>query len=374
MQLEERLYQIGDFVFNQKYELRPSLPRKTKGYLSDGVFDGVSDDFGFGKPLLEKYIMSVVWKIADNDNLNLNWAILASKLVGAGKQPIFFSVVSDRYTAGDPIITYNYGSVVNLDRAYYERFKELKFDILLDSPNFFDCTNQVKFLDNSAIVPPANTYNSGKLFNTNLLYGTAPPYQTPSTMSVANIVNYFGELQENGLGQLYLTDQFFFPDGSWSAPTFVASNEYSKTFVTGDWFNASGIFQTSFVLNNLQLNGSLDNSCFVLQIDKTLNNGDWIEIINENNLTGTRFQNISGSTIYGLNFYNHANQTLYDLAGQKLNAGDVQFLKTIPNSSLDYLSFPKTINSLNTFYPSIKIFSNTNSATSLRIKNQRMYL
>ena len=297
MQSEEKIYQFGDFVFNQKYELKQTISRSNKAFNSDGVFDGVSDDFGFDRRFLSPTKISIEHSIADNDDLKLNWDILSNCLLNSGKQPVFFSCVQDTYTVGNPIIKYNYGVITKVDNDYLTRFKKLKFEIELDSPYLFDCTDQVQFLGNADILPPTYAWNSTAIWNSTATWSNPPNYQPLTSMSNSNIVKNFGIMQENGLGKLFLEDQFFFK--KWQAPTFNSS-DFQLTINTSNWQSIGSQFQTRFDIANLKLNGSLDNFCYIMQLSFDLAPFQFVEIINENNLTGIRLENISSSTITGL--------------------------------------------------------------------------
>jgi hypothetical protein len=378
MNLEEKIYQFGDHVFRQKHELKCVLARETKDYETDGVSDGISDDFGFGKHPFKAYKIGINHTIQDDegDLKRYNWAVLANQLLVKGKQQVFFSMVDNNYTAGDPIITYNYGHFSKYDPEYVTRSKKMKYDLKLDTPVFFDCTSTVKYLDDNAVMAAPNLYNSGKTWTTGFTWSNLPPYQTLASMTPLQIVNLFGSKIEHGKGKLYLEDQFFF-QSTWIPPTFTGSSDFSKSIPTADFYNGiNGGYQTSFSLANLPLNGSLDNYCYILNIDKILNPGEWLEVINEKNLTGLRFQNISSTPIYGLLYYNFQNKNVYDSTGKKLNQdySAVNVSVTIPDQALDYLYFDTTINSTTLYYPSLRINSSTNTAVNIKLKNQRMFI
>lgn len=372
---EEKLYQFGDLVFQQKFELQQSLTRETKDYETSGAYDGDADDFGFGRHPFKAYKLSIDHTIQDDVNnlKRIDWAKYSNQLLTKGKQTAFFSTIDDNYTPGDPVILYNYGHISKYDPDYFTRSKKMKYDLKLDTPVFYDCTNTVKYLSDSAITAPANLYNTGKTWTTGLTWSNLPPYQTISSLTNLQIVQLFGQLSENGKGKLYLEDQFFF-NGNYVMPTWNGSNDFVKNIPSASFFGSSGNYQTSFTIGNLRLNGSFDNYCYILNIDRTIMPGEYIEIINENNLTGIRLENISSQPIYGVSYYNQSNRDIYDNFGQKLNKNSIQMTKTIPDQALDYLYLDTTINSSSQFYPSIKINSNSNTATNFKLKNQRMYI
>jgi hypothetical protein len=379
MAKEEKLYQFGDLVFQQKHELIMSLVRDTKDYETDGVYDGVSDDFGLGKHFFKPYSLAVSHQFKDDiTSMNaLDWDLQNHHLLNSGKQKTFFSCIDDNYKAGDPIIKYNYAHVSKYNAEYVTKDKKLSYDIKLDSPFFFDCTSTVQYLADNAVFTPSPVYNDGgtTLWNNGVSVWSNPPlYQSLAGMTALDVLNNFGAIQENGKGKLFLDDQYFF-DKNWVMPTTNGAFDYTKTINTTDFFGYGvGKYQANIQLSNLQLNGSVDNFCFILGVNKALQDQDYIEIINENNATGIRLQNISGRTIYGLNFYNFMNQELYDNFGKKLNQdGKLEVTKTIPSSALDYLYFDTTIKDKSTYYPSLKIYSNNNITINLFLKNQRIY-
>jgi hypothetical protein len=374
--MKDKIYQFGDLVFQQKLGLKQNLSRVIKDYETGGVFDGDADDYGFGRRFMKQYTMGIEHPHWDQTDLlePIDWDLHNNKLLNKGKDKVFFSNVEEDIAPGQAIIKYNYAHVSKYDPVYFEKFKTLKYDIKLDSPFFFDCTNDVKYLADSAVVTTGPTWNGGFLYNNGVsTWSNPPPYQTMASMTPATIVNTFGQKVGNGAGMLYLDDQYFF-EKNWIAPTFNGPYDYSKLINTTDFFFAIDKYQASISLDKLQLNGSVHNYCFILQINKELPPNASIEIINEKNLTGIRFQNLTGSTIYGLNFYNFMNQELYDAYGRKINTNELlEVSKTIPESALDYLYFDSTIKDKTQYYPTLRIYASNNTAMYINIKNQRIY-
>jgi hypothetical protein len=374
--MKDKIYQFGDLVFQQKLGLKQNLSRVVKDYETGGVFDGDADDYGFGRHFMKQYTMGIEHPHWDQTDLlePIDWDLHSNKLLNKGKDKVFFSNVEEDLAPGQAIIKYNYAHVSKYDPVYFEKFKTLKYDIKLDSPFFFDCTNDVKYLADSAVVTTGPTWNGGFLYNNGVsTWSNPPPHQTMASMTPATIVNTFGQKVGNGAGMLYLDDQYFF-EKNWIAPTFNGPYDYSKLINTTDFFFAIDKYQASISLDKLQLNGSVHNYCFILQINKELPPNASIEIINEKNLTGIRFQNLTGSTIYGLNFYNFMNQELYDAYGRKINTnGLLEVSKTIPESALDYLYFDSTIKDKTQYYPTLRIYASNNTAMYINIKNQRIY-
>jgi hypothetical protein len=376
MAKEEKIYQFGNLVFQQKHELKMSLSREVKDFETDGVYDGVADDFGFGRHNIKQYKIGIDHDYQDDPTaLNkLDWDLYNHHLLNSGKQKAFFSTIDDNYKVGEPIMKYNYAHIARYDPTYRERMKKLKYDIKLDSPFFFDCTNDVKYLADSAVATTGPTWNDSQTWNNGIsTWSNPPPYQSLTGMTPLQLVNLFGQKVENGAGMLYLEDQYFF-EKNFVAPTFNSSFDYSKLINTSDFFLAGDKYQASISLNNLQLNGSCDNLCYIMQMNKEFPPGAWIEIINEKNLTGLRLQNLTTQTIYGLNYYNFMNQELYDIYGQKLNTnGKLEVTKIIPDQALDYLYFDTTIKDKTQYYPSMRIYASNNTPLTIKIKNQRIY-
>jgi hypothetical protein len=372
MAKEEKIYQFGNLVFQQKHQLKMGLVRDVKDYETDGVYDGVADDWGFGRHSAKQYKIGIDQDFQDDSRLD--WDLYNHYLLNGGKQKVFFSTVENSVTAGDPLIKYNYGHVSKYDPEYREKSKKLKYDIKLDSPFFFDCTNDVKYLSDSAVTTTGPTWNGGMLYNNGVsTWSNPPPYQTIASMTPAQIVGTFGQKVENGAGMLYLEDQYFF-EKNFVAPTFNGPNDYRKLINTSDFFLAGDKYQASISLSNLPLNGSCDNLCYILQFNKEFPPNSWIEVINEKNLTGIRLQNLTGSTIYGLNYYNFMNQELYDIYGRKLNTdGKLEVTKIIPDQALKELHFDTTIKDKTQYYPSLRIYASNNTAMYINIKNQRIY-
>lgn len=370
---EERLYQFGEFVFSQKHELKITTARQTKNYSSTGVFDGKADDFGFDRRFLQPIVISVEHTFADSAELETNWDNITNKLLRSGKQPVFFSCVNDRFKLGDPIIKYQYGNVISIENDFNTKHKKLKYEIELDSPFFFDGTGQIQFLDYKTAQPNLHKWTSAKKW-TDLValhaWTVTPTYTPLTTMSVNSAIANFDESIDNPKGQLFLVDKYFFDDVDWEKPTFFGPKDFSV--IDDIWVQAGDRYQTGFSLSTLDLDGSMDNSCFILSLDLNLPAGGFLELINENNKTGIRFENITERTIFGLTLYNHQNLTIFENNGKKLNTGQIEVTKTIPDEALDFLKFDTNFGRKN-IYPSIRLYGSQPFAFEIGLKNQRIY-
>jgi hypothetical protein len=387
MKNEELPYQIGKYLFYNKNQMMPDLPRETKGYTTDGVYDGVSDDWGFGRHFRKNYVMSIEQTVIDAKNPtdaqnqadHRDWALTLARLVGTGKQVTFFTMMTEAWATTDPVITYNYCDVQKHKAKYKEVFKAVQMELNFDTPIFFDCSDSVKYLAFNAIIPVTNKYNNSKKWNTvGQKWTNLPPYQLVSGMTTAQLFSNFSNYQDNPLGELYLEDEYFF--ATFKAPTFLGSSDFTKTILTTDWYPSIIGYETSFALSSLKLNGSLDNLCYLIKLEKQWIYGDWVEIINQQNNTGLRIDCVKNSTTYDLLYYNFRNQELYDGSGQKLNTIDagLEFSISIPESCVKELYWDKTIKSVNdtsaTFYPNVRVISSSTDQLGIKIKNQRMYI
>jgi hypothetical protein len=386
---EPKLVQFGEYPLWHRHQLKQSLNRKTKGYESGGDFEGSVDNYGHDRSQLQSYEMKIENPIIDyesgdylkNEEDARDSELLLRNLIGSGTSVMFFSALTHNYNWAYPMpmFYYNYGKISSQDLEYQTVFKKHAFNLKFDTPVFYEMpVNSFIFVPFDNAPAQSKRWTSGKKWTQGWKYSTLiPAYNLYGFPQILNKI-LFGDVANNSVGYLVFFDEYFFRDGKYIAPNFLANG--MTTFLPSTSFYPSPDgFETQVTLGSpLSFDGSLDNHCYIIKIEKEVNYGDWIEIINTLNGTGIRIQIYKTSTIKNLVYYNMQNHTVYDDMGVKLNSDTVDVTVTIPRSAKDWLYIDSTLrstsNKIPLYPPILKIISNNNNSMTFRMKNQRMYI
>ena len=386
MRGEELINQIGNFVIWKKYEIEQSLSRSVKELRTDGDYEGMSDEYGLGKHQFNDYVMNISQLIIDSETGNAfpneddarDWDLSLSQLMGGGLQPVIFSCLQDAqpWSYPQPIFKYQYAYVKSLDPEYQKVMRKWKYSLQFDRPCFFEIpVNSVVFIPYNNAPPTQKRWNSSRKWTQGHRWSTLIQAYIPWGFPEFLLKILHGNSSFTPSGYLVLFDEFFFT--TFRPPNFLV-NGFTRSIASSEFYPSAYGFETTITINNVPFDGSLDNHCYIIKIEKTILYGDYIEIINTVNGSGIRFESNKTSSMTNLIYYNLQNQNIYDEYGIQLNTDNLDVSISIPNQAKTWLYFDKTLKStadkIGQYPPSLKIISNNNTALTFRLKNQRMYI